>query len=759
MNGPFTQGRVIVGSVTGDPGIGFGAMPADIMIIGDNPPKSALKNIDEYTQSIQRLWSIFKDAFDVDFYYTFLIKTPLPKGKKRSPVRLARASYPNLLAEIDMVKPRRIICYGYHTPRLLCPDFTNLREDHGVIFSRPELDVEIIPTFEPITAYYSNEQREYFLRDLERAFTVDRPKPINIVFQNDPFFELRPNEPVYVDVETTGLDPWKDKITMLGFYQKGRAAFIVRNPTPDQARAFHKEILDKDVLVVGQNFKFDLKFLSKLAKEPFVDFPIEDTMLQARVGGERILSLKHLTTMLTDLPGPHSYGGIEDPQYLAQDLVSTAAVYDALLPRVPSDNPAFQLLNRASRAFTYIELYGACIDYELLCEMADELARNTEAAKELLNTGINLNSPQQVGPWLKSQGVPLTETTSTGQLATGAEILEELKNDYPIVQALLDYREAEKLQGYIDDYLNRVSPEYPYVNPNHKLFGARSGRTACEEPNLQNVPPYVKKLFVSRWPGGVIGVVDLDQAELRVAGILSGDKAFGEFLKQEDVHRAIASMVFGIPEDEVTDEMRKYAKQCTFGLLFGGTAWGIAQKLGTTEDVVEAVLNQIYRRFDGLTTFLDGLGAFGVENLYITSPFGRRRDLVVENELQGDGTVRRIAINTPIQTTASDVDLTILTWVWYWLVMGGYRSQVITTVHDSLVIDIHPDEVEQVANFVQLAFVALQNTVIADKFPLFWEIPFTGTLGIGRSWYDAEKEPVRTWECSSLVVEEDGLFT
>jgi DNA polymerase-1 len=277
------------------------------------------------------------------------------------------------------------------------------------------------------------------------------------------------------------------------------------------------------------------------------------------------------------------------------------------------------------------------------------------------------------------------------------------------------------------------------------------------DPNLQQVSREgpLKLIFVPRpeFAGGHYGLVDLEQAELRVAALLSNDEALVEALLSEDTHRYIASRLLGKPMDQITPTERKASKKVTFGVLYGGSAPGIAGKADLPVELIVEIMQMLGREFKALAKWMRQRKREAQETGWISTLFGRQRD-VTDLRKRGDfGAIGRQAVNTPIQSLASDSMLVIARAFDRGLRREKLHSRILWTIHDSTITEVYPGEEEAVARMAQEAFESLNDTPLA-KLPLSDRLPLTGSFLIAKSWAQVEStnehyEPGPSWNCSS----------
>jgi DNA polymerase-1 len=336
---------------------------------------------------------------------------------------------------------------------------------------------------------------------------------------------------------------------------------------------------------------------------------------------------------------------------------------------------------------------------------------------------------------LVSNGVSLTEKTDRGDYKVDIKTLENFKH-LPVVEEYLDYqKEVGIYQKFIKPYCELQSF---VIRPNIMLFGTETGRLSCSNPNVQQIPnrSLFKDIFRSRFKEqGVIASIDLDQAELRIAALLSGDEIYSQALLSNDFHRLVASKTFGKVESEVTKAERFVAKSVNFGgVLYGGSANGIATRIKVDPSVVAKVQEWYKQEFIKLTTWIESQKQLAVKINQVQTHFGRVRSLefVHDRKMRWDEK-RRIGVNTAVQSVASDVMLYIVTRLSSLLRKHRLQSKILFPVHDELLLDIQRQELQQVIELLKQSFKDVLKTPIG-KLELSRTLPISGTLEWGESW-------------------------
>ena len=391
-----------------------------------------------------------------------------------------------------------------------------------------------------------------------------------------------------------------------------------------------------------------------------------------------------------------------------------------------------------------MEHAGIRLDPEVIKEIAVQLVDEIEATarriEELAGESFNLNSPKQLGDILfeKLQLDPKAKRTKkTGQYITNEQVLSRLAPKHEIAASLLEYRAKTKLKStYIDMLPSVLSPETGRVHTTFEQAVAATGRMNSHNPNLQNIPirrdqgREIRKAFVPRDEDHLLLAVDYSQIELRIAAALSGETRLkGAFESGFDVHTATAMAVFGAAIQGVTPDMRRQAKTVNFGILYGISAFGLAERSDLSRAEAAALIASYFEQYPALKVWQEQTIAFAHENGYVETITGRRRyvrDINSRNAAVRGG-AERVAINAPIQGTAADMIKLAMNKIYRILVEGGYRSKMLLQVHDELVFDLYKEERDVVPDLVKDAMV---HAIEMD-------VPVEVELGVGGNWLDA----------------------
>lgn len=359
-----------------------------------------------------------------------------------------------------------------------------------------------------------------------------------------------------------------------------------------------------------------------------------------------------------------------------------------------------------------MELNGFKIDRK---ELEDLQVKYTERLKYLSNEifslagkEFNINSPKQLSDILFTDlGL---KAYNNKKNSTNANILTELQNQHPIIPIILEYRKIQKLLGtYINAFFDLMDKEDKIHTIFHQTLTA-TGRLSSSEPNLQNIPvkteesKSIRKVFISRFENGKIVSADYNQIELRLLSIFTHDeKLIGCYNRNEDIHRTTASEIFNIPYDMVTDEMRKHAKAVNFGIVYGISDYGLSQNIGSSRKSAKEYIEQFYSKYPKIKEYMNSQVEFARQNGFVRTYFGRIRNIP---EISSTNyTLRtfgeRAAMNMPLQGTASDIIKLAMARVFNELKKHNLKSELILQIHDELIIDAHPDEVELVKKILK----------------------------------------------------------
>ena len=579
---------------------------------------------------------------------------------------------------------------------------------------------------------------------------------------------LKNYKEISFDTETTCLDANDAELVGLSFAVNARTAYYVPAP-PDQART--KTILklleplfqDPTITWVGQNIKYDLLVLKWYG----IEFAgqVFDTMLAHYViepDGKRSMDLlsaqylKYEPIHIEELIGKKGkgQGNMRDvpvekiKEYAAEDADITLQLKQVFLPQLSKrqvERVFKEVENPLVKVLTDMEYEGIKVDVDFLKAYSVELEREARQSEENVykQAGVrfNLASPRQLGEVLfeKLQLDPKAKKTKTGQYATGEDVLMKLAVQNKIADDILAFRELTKLKStYVDALPEMINRKTGRV---HTCFGqavAVTGRLASNNPNLQNIPVRtergreIRKAFVPRDKNHLLLSADYSQIELRIVAAISGDPAMSDAFKQnKDIHTATAAKVYGVPESEVTKEMRYKAKSVNFGIIYGQGAFGLAGNLGISRTEAKEIIDNYKKQFANIQRYMDDTINFARENGYVETLMGRKRWLKDINSANFTvkGFAERNAINSPIQGTAADMIKMAMVKVHQEFQKRKFKSKMLLQVHDELVFDALKEEVEDLKPVI----IECMQTAL----PLPNGVPVVAEVGVGENWLEA----------------------
>ena len=568
------------------------------------------------------------------------------------------------------------------------------------------------------------------------------------------------------DTETTSVEPKAARLVGIAFCFAPHTGYYV--PVP-QDTAEAKRILDEFQPVlesdriekVGHNLKFDLSVLKWQGVS--VRGKLFDTMIaHSLIEPEMRHGMDYLSEVYlgyTPVPITKLIGDAKGEQLNMADVpVEKVADYSAedadvtwqlrttlepLLKEKGQERVFYEIESPLIPVLVDMEFEGIKVDASALAEFAAQLSKEIEEAEKTLyrlaGTTFNLNSPRQLGQILFdilkiSTGA---KKTRTGQYATDEQTLATLASDHEIVQRLLEYRTASKLKStYADALPLAIWPPTGRVHTTFNQVMTTTGRLSSQNPNLQNIPirtergQEIRKAFVPRNDGYSLLSADYSQIELRIIAALSREAGLLEAFKTgADVHTATAARVYGIFPDMVTPEMRRKAKMVNYGIAYGISAFGLAQRLAIPRKEAVEIINEYFKQFPGIRRYMDDTIAFAREHGYVETVTGRRRYIRDIRSLNNTvrGGAERNAINAPIQGTAADMIKIAMINVQRELLRRNLKTRMLLQVHDELVFDLSQPEEKEVVPMVE----EKMKTAI----PL--NVPVEVEMGVGENWLEA----------------------
>ena len=386
-----------------------------------------------------------------------------------------------------------------------------------------------------------------------------------------------------------------------------------------------------------------------------------------------------------------------------------------------------------------MEQEGFLIDRKALAEFGDMLSGRIQTAQknifDLAGEEFNINSTQQLGRILFDQlGLPPVKKTKTGY-STNADVLDKLRGSHPIIGEILEYRQLTKLKSTYADGLGKVIAPDGRIHTCFQNTVTATGRLSSTEPNLQNIPirtelgAQLRKMFVAP-AGRVLVDADYSQIELRLLACMAGDRAMIDgFNSGEDIHRITASQVFGVPQEEVTPQMRRSAKAVNFGIVYGISPFSLSQDIGVTVAQAKEYMEKYFQHYSGVRSYMDGVVARARADGYVTTLFARRRWVpeLKSSNFNTRSFGERVALNAPIQGTAADIIKVAMIRVRDRLLADGLKGRLVLQVHDELIVECPEEEAEAVRCLVKEEMEAVISL----------PVPLVADTAVGRSWADA----------------------
>ena len=506
---------------------------------------------------------------------------------------------------------------------------------------------------------------------------------------------------------------------------------------------------DPSVLKVGQNIKYDM---AVMARRGVRVSPVEDTMLISYVlegglhghGMDELarLHLGHTPITFKSVAGTgksqKSFKHVElKPAtcYAAEDADVTLRLYRILKPRLAEQglSTVYETLERGlPGVLADMELAGVRIDPERLKSLSSEfglrMAELEAQAHEIAGRPFNIGSPRQIGEILFGElNLPGGKKTASGQWGTDASVLEELALSHDLPRAILDWRQLSKLKGtYTDALTAAADPKTDRVHTSYQLAAATTGRLASSDPNLQNIPirtetgREIRQAFIAA-PGNVLISADYSQIELRLLAHI-GDipelkRAFKAGL---DIHAATASEMFGVPVEGMPSETRRRAKAINFGIVYGISAFGLANQLGIDQGEAGAYIKTYFERFPGIRTYMDKIKAEVRQTGFVSTVFGRRIHIPAIHSKSGAERQfgERAAINAPIQGAAADIIRRAMIRMPAALTEAGLSTRMLLQVHDELVFEAPEAEAERAIAVIKRVMEKAADPAVALTVPL-----------------------------------------
>ena len=566
------------------------------------------------------------------------------------------------------------------------------------------------------------------------------------------------------DTETTGVDPNTCRIVGMSFAAEPFKAWYL--PFGDANREEYVKILrplfeNEAIAKIGQNIKFDLMVLAKLGiavrgkrldtmlmhylldseSRHNMDFLAERYLNYSPISIETLIG-KGAKQLTMDMVGVERVA-----EYAAEDADVTLRLKHVLYPEVEKmamldlyhniEAPMIDVL-------AAMEMAGVTVDCEALARYAVELREmlqrlESEVREMAQEPALNINSSRQLGEVLfgKLRITDKPKMTKTKQFSTEEEYLQGFAHDFPIVSKILEYRGVKKLLStYVEALPELVNKETGKIHTSYNQAVTATGRLSSTNPNLQNIPVRdalgkpIRAAFVASDAEHTLVAADYSQIELRLMAHLSGDEALIEAFKQgEDIHAATAARLYGKGVAEVSSDERRSAKTANFGIIYGISAFGLAQRLDISNRDAKELITNYFETYPGVKRYMDDAVAKATTEGYVETMFGRRRTLhdITSSNRTVRGLAERNAINAPIQGSAADIMKLAMVEIYRRFEAEGIRSKMIMQVHDEVVVDTLNEELESVKRIVKEAMESVASL----------SVPLIAEVNSAENWLDA----------------------
>ena len=568
------------------------------------------------------------------------------------------------------------------------------------------------------------------------------------------------------DTETEGLDPLTAHLVGMSFAIRENEAWYVPVPA-NQAQArevvlrFAPALQNPAIQKIGQNIKFDILALRKYGVK--VAGKLFDTMLahyllnpELRHGMDYLAEtyLHYKTVPIEDLIGPKGkkQGSMRDvpleqiKEYAAEDADVTLRLRNYFAPYLKSEGVE-KLFEEIEMPLVYVlaemEATGVKLDTEALRQSSEvltmQLASLEQEIHQLAGQEFNINSNRQVGEVLfdKLQLDTKAKKTKTGLYSTSEEVLEKLRAKHPIVEKLLDYRGLKKLLStYLDALPALIHPETGKIHTSFNQAVTATGRLSSTNPNLQNIPVRdelgreIRKAFIADSDDCLFFSADYSQIELRIMAHLSQDPHMVQaFCEGADIHASTAAKIYNVPLDEVTPDMRRKAKTANFGIIYGISIFGLAERLSIPRAEAKELIEGYFQTYPNVRAYMDESIRVAKEKGYVETIFKRKRFLpdINSHNAMVRGYAERNAINAPIQGSAADIIKLAMIRIHQRFEEEGLKSRMILQVHDELNFNVYREEFDRVKAIV---LDSMEHVI-----PL--RVPLIADCGEGQNWLEA----------------------
>ena len=701
------------------------------------------EHIDEFKGKRKENLVAFKEQVELS-YTLATIKLDVPIELDQDALKVSEPNKDKLVALLEELEFKSMMPrFGFET--------APVTPTQGDLFGQPQVEEQ--PVFASSLKTIEDVEHSYYLVDNEQAYASLAA-------------ELSVQKEYCFDTETTSLDTGVAELVGISFsWKKGEAYYVPFPENQDEAselaQRFKLVLEDENILKIGQNLKYDILVLKNYGIH--VKGNIFDTMVAHHLAFPGLKNsmdfmaetyLGYSPVKLESLIGKKGKNQLNMRQvevgkakeYAAEDADITLQLKKFLEPKVKEaglEELFYQTEMPLLLVLSEMEATGVKLDVDELKVFAERLTERIAALEkeilEMAGVEFNVASPKQVGEVLfeKMKLDPKAKKTKSGQYSTGEEVLTKLKNKHEIIEKILDFRGLKKLLNtYVEALPLLVNAKTGRIHTTYNQAMVVTGRLSSVNPNLQNIPirdedgREIRKAFITSDNEHVFVSADYSQVELRLMAHLSQDKHLVEaFNRGEDIHAATAAKIYKVPLEEVTDDMRRKAKTANFGIIYGISAFGLAERLNISRTEAKELIEGYFENFPEVKAYMDKSIEVAREKGYVETVFGRKRNLPDINSRNGvvRGMAERNAINAPIQGTAADIIKMAMVVIQKELETQGLQSKMILQVHDELNFDVLRSELEQVKEIVKSG---MENACKLS-------VPLSVDMGVGANWHEA----------------------
>ena len=763
-----------------------GNVDAEVVIVGEAPGEEEERQGLPFVGYSGKILRAVLSALDIDMskvHITNVVKCRPPNNQLTK--EMVKCCKVKLEQELAMLRRKKLIIALGSTAKEFFGIPGAVSDIRGNIFHTKH--GKVLVTWHPAyrSLFYKDEvlgisAYEQFVKDLARGVVfIEQGKMYKSVSfevvegsKLDEVLSKVSDKVVALDFETVGSDLWSSDfrvMTVALAVDDSRFVVDLEKLGVERAEMFMKEVFDRAKKVVVYNAGFDVMLgMKEYGWEVYSrDSDIEDVQVMYYLLSGRATPSTSLKRLVLDYLDIGQYGidwkktDIRTVprdrlyEYNAIDVYATLSLYKLFKDKLKKAPLQWSSIFGADKQSLYdayenvakkilclcleLQRNGMYVDVEYLMQLKKELEERKRSFFDEVK-GVNLNSPRQVLQWLNEVGVQVDSTRKeileSVLKSQGAKLSESAKHR---VEKLLEYRVIEKMLGtYVEPFLEKWIRSDGCIHSKFSLVGTDTGRLASSEPNLMNIPtrlgPILEKAFVSRFgERGRIVKADFSQHELRVACQYSKDRRMKEFFESGvDIHTKVAIELYGMSEDapdEVKKEYRRRAKGFNFGVIYGRGYRSVAEELGISEKEAKETVDKYFKMFSELKLWLDNVKEFARRVGYVRSMFGRFRWLGTSEDAEGWA---QKAVNTPVQSAASDIAAMTAWRVVKKLYEGGFRGRVVNFVHDSIIVDCLEEEVQDICSIIKDEVKSME--LPDEKF-----VEFEVDIEVGKSWGECKE--------------------